>query len=87
MTSEELITWLEDKFKQHGIEKVIPGIDILTEGYKRAKHLQEIQEKIDEFENSDVDIPDDLEKQVKKLIDEKPDLSWDQALWDIAENE
>jgi hypothetical protein len=87
MTSEELITWLEDKFKQHGIEKVIPGIDKLTEGYKRAKHLQEIQEMIDEFENSDVDIPDDLEKQVKKLIDEKPDLSWDQALWDIAENE
>lgn len=87
MTSEELITWLEDKFKQHGIKKVIPDIDILTEGYKRAKHLQEIQEMIDEFENSDVDIPDDLEKQVKEMINKKEDLSWNQVLWDIANNE
>lgn len=97
MTSEQLITWLENKLKEHGVEKYIPDQDILIKGYQRAKYLQLIQNKIDETieenfaEYESQEIPEDELKEIsedlKKKLEDDPKLSWDQALWDIANDD
>jgi hypothetical protein len=89
MTSEQLITWLEKKFKEYGIEKMIPEDDSLIAGFKRADYLQQLETKIAELEEEDytenIDTPDDLSVQIKELLKKNPEMSWDQAIWKIAE--
>jgi len=93
MTSEQLIEWLKKKLDEHGVEKYIPGKDDLIKGYQRAKYLQRIEEKIREVEENmkyeaeeiaEEDI-DKINKEVKKLLKKDPELSWDRALWGIAD--
>jgi DNA topoisomerase VI subunit B len=85
MTSEQLITWLECKFEQYEVEKVIPDDTTLRTGFKRANHMKQLIRKIQEQEYAeDIEIPDDLSQQVVKLLQENPEISWDQALWDIV---
>lgn len=97
MTSEQLIVWLEEKLKEYGVEKYIPDKDLLIKGYQRAKYLQLIQDKIDEtieenfaeYESQEIsedelkEITDDLNER----LEEDPTLSWDEAIWDIVEED
>lgn len=85
-TSQAFIDWLETKFREYGIEKVIPKGDVLEEAYRRAYELQQYQNLIDMHEKeitgevADLEVPSDLEKKIRKQLKKKPHWPWDKAL-------
>ncbi len=84
MTSDALVAMIEHKLAQHGIGKVVPDDDQLGEAYQafhHGKQLQDLLEKAErEFKAIEVDVPDDLEGQVRAILDEHRDLRWDDAI-------
>jgi len=91
-TSEEFIDWLEGKFEEHGIEKVIPGEDVLDEAYRRAFELECYQSVIEKRKKKiqkkalALDLPDDLEETIRDRLDENPELSWDDVINEIVKD-
>ena len=88
MTSELLIAWLERKFAEHEVTKLVPDAETILEAYKRAVFLNRIQAKIeeiaDEIEADEPDVPDGLHKRVTEILASRPTASWDRVVWDIA---
>lgn len=91
MTSDQLIAWLERKFEEHEVEKVVPDKDTLKEAYARAVFLKRIEGKIaqikDELEDEgreDRSPPKRLSRRVKAILKKKPSMSWDDAVWELA---
>jgi len=93
MTSEQLLTWLELKFTEYGVEKYIPDYETLKKGYNRAKYLQFVKGELEmeyikdnkEYCKSQL-APDHLTELVVKELENNPKLSWDEAVWNIAKN-
>lgn len=88
MTSEELISWLENKFQEHSIEKVIPDDDVLSETYKRAIICQKIKEKAVEImqgiSSETITIPEDLPERIKDKFESWNYIILDEAIWEIV---
>ncbi len=89
MTSEQLIDWLEMKFKEHGIMKYIPDQEALKTSYRRARYLKSVQDRIDEIEleHDHLPVPDNMEMLVEKMLQDNPVLSWDEAIWELQERQ
>ncbi len=89
-TSADLITWIEGKLQEHGIQKVVPDSDILEEAYRRALQIKEFNSRVEEIfacaaataENATV--PADLETQIRQVLEDAPERSWDAALAEIV---
>lgn len=92
-TSDQLIEWLEAELDAHQVEKVIPDDDTLTTAYRRILARHAVNAKIDEItasvtEQADLAvIPADLADRVRELLDDEPDMSWDAAVAEIADDE
>jgi len=87
MTSKQMLTWLEDKLQEHGVEKVVPDEATLAETYRRAVRLAEMQAAIDEIaarDDSDVQIPTGLAAMVRARLEEDRAAPWDRVVADIA---
>jgi Topoisomerase 6 subunit A/Spo11, Toprim domain len=89
-TSDELVEWIERKLKEHGVRKVIPDQRELTEAYRRQrrsaylkKHFGELLERSRQH-IADLDIPVDLQEHVARLLQQQPELSWDDAIAEIV---
>ena len=89
--SGDFIEWIESKLKEHGIKKVIPDNQTLKSAYRRAALINILNEKLEMF----IDVvreevaklnPQQLTQKTKKLLKQKPEMSWDQAIADIADN-
>jgi hypothetical protein len=87
MTSRQLVDFVEDKLKQHGIGKVIPGAKTLAETYKMfvasdrlSKAFDELKEELEGEEQKTVKVPDDLDVKVENLLKEKPGITWHRAI-------
>ena len=86
MASDQLVEFMERKLEEHGIRKVVPCKDLLGDAYQafhRSKQLRDIFEQAEsEFEETEIDVPvpDDLELQVHKILEEHDDLRWDDAV-------
>jgi hypothetical protein len=84
MTSDALITMIEHKLKAHGIKKVIPGDQLLGEVYRTFHRSNELRKEFDEleskFKESKVTVPKDLKDRVHAVLENHPDLHWDDAL-------
>jgi len=89
LSTEELIKFLERKFIEHGVKKVIPDEETLQMAYRRAVFCQEMEEKANEIqiEHEDLEVPDDLEQKISDSLAENPSQSWDEAVWDLADEE
>jgi hypothetical protein len=84
MTSDALIAMIERKLKARGLQKVIPGDDVLAETYRefhRGKELRKEFEEIEsKFKESKIKVPKTLSKQVRATLKKHPDLRWDDAV-------
>jgi hypothetical protein len=87
MTSDALITMIERKLKDYGLEKVIPpNDDLLSETYRAFHRTRQLREKFeeieDEFEEEDkkIEVPEDLREQVRAVLEKHGDLRWDDAI-------
>ena len=91
MDSPQFIEFLERKLKEAGVKKIVPDKDMLAETYagmERGKRLQEAFEEIDEeLEEEDIEVPEDLQQRVEKLLKEQPALRWDAAVAEIVKAE
>ena len=90
MTSEQLLTWLERKFEEHDVLKVVPDIETLRAAYKRAVFLQCMEARIAELQKEirgeDVNIPNGISGEIEAMLKEEPNLSWDNAVWRLVDD-
>jgi DNA topoisomerase 6 subunit A-like protein len=84
MPSNALIEMIERKLKESGIEKVIPDAALLGKTYRafhQSKELRKVFQKAQkQFKATKIDIPDDLNERVRKVLEKNPDLRWDDAV-------
>ena len=85
MTSPQFVAFLERKLQENGVGKVVPDTTTLKIAAQRAAAIARINEEIDAISErvGEVDVPDDLEVQVRGKLDERPELTWDEALISI----
>lgn len=88
MSSPQFVEFVEDKLTGQGIEKVIPGEDLLAKAYASAKRARRVEEAtksiIQSTSAEDSVVPADLKQRVRALLDEDPTLRWDEAVRTIA---
>ncbi len=87
MSTDQFITFLERKFADHGVEKVVPKEAMLQDGYRRAVKIAHIQRAaaaaLAELERDRIEVPSDLAAEVAQRVAGKA-TSWDEAVWDIV---
>ena len=90
MMSEQFIEWIERKLREHGIKKLIPDNDALEAAYRRVVFLQRIQEEEEELREriakQSIEVPRNLTQKVIEGLRDKPELAWDEIVWEIAGN-
>ncbi len=88
--SDHLIRWLERKLDERGVKKLVPDAAVLEEAYRRMAYVHTINAKIKQAATEaekaakSVKIPKALCAKVSRLLKERPGLSWDAALANIA---
>ena len=92
-SSGDFVEWVEGKLAEQGVKKVIPDNETIDKAYRRAvlaKLLnQELESFLEETEDKVAGMqlnPAQLVKNVKKRLKKRPEISWDQAVNDIAES-
>jgi hypothetical protein len=84
--SRALVDWLEGKFKEHGIKKMIPCREVLEEAYRREWARQFVREtvrsarEIAERDMHQIEVPWLVRKRLAALLKKRPELPWDRAL-------
>ena len=88
MTSRQLIDFVEDKLKQHGISKVVPDKNTLADTYHLFATSDRLSEAFDEMkenlkeenEETAIRIPDDLAAKVAAELQQRRDIPWHRAV-------
>src|SRR5262245_2985826 len=84
LTSEQLVNLVERKLKDYGIEKVIPGDELLAETYQAFNRSdaqrEEFEDLVATMEETPVKVPKNLKAKVRAVLNEHPDLRWDDAI-------
>jgi hypothetical protein len=88
-TSEQFLAWLEDKFEEHNLKKVIPDTVTLQAAYRKMvaaklygqlfdQHHGRIEQQVGKIQP-----PKNLTRKLAELLRKKPELSWDLALREV----
>jgi hypothetical protein len=86
MSSDALVAMIERKLKDYGLEKTIPDDDLLEDAYRGFHYSQQLRKKFEEMraefdkQASEVEIPEDLQEQVRVILEDHRDLRWDDAI-------
>lgn len=89
MTSKQFVLWLEMKLKEHGVQKVVPDEETLSRIYQRATFYISLKKDMEQSKKSytekNIYVPEDLLDRITEVTKENPTLSWDEAIYQIAE--
>ena len=81
--------FIEAKFAEHGVAKLVPGADTLSAAFERAGRIAHINRAITlaaaEAERLVVRPPSDLAAQVRQLLADSPAIAWDEAVARVVE--
>jgi hypothetical protein len=86
MTSPQFVAFLERKLTEHGIKKVIPGPEILEKQARRLLEQRFAEEALDRIRPqlaaraAAYEIPANLQDRVRRMLAERPELSWDMTV-------
>ena len=86
MTSRQFLDWLEGKLEEHGAGKVVPPLEMLESKARSAIALRLVSDRVAEIEDAArreaaaAELPDDLAERVGRVLDECPDLAWEDAV-------
>ena len=86
MASDDFIEMIERKLDDYGLKKVVPDDALLAKtyrGFHRSQQLRKEFEKVEKTfdkEAGEVEIPEDLEAQVRAVLTKHGDLRWDDAV-------
>ena len=86
MHSDQLVAWLERKFSEHGIRKIVPSEKTLAQAYRtevRAREIAAAVAKVNEKE-SRIEIPTGLTEKVADFLRKRPHASWNDAVADLV---
>jgi hypothetical protein len=88
MTSPQFVAFVERKLTENGVVKIVPGEHLLADLYISIKKGRRIEEAIaalnDEIDANDCKPPKDLERRVRKVLENHPAIRWDAAVANIA---
>jgi hypothetical protein len=86
LRTNELIAFIERKLNEHGVRKVVPERSILDEAYRLFKRGDAINLMIvaELAKPDDIQVPTDLEHQVRACLSTHPECPWDAAVARIA---
>jgi hypothetical protein len=89
-TAPQFIEWLDGKLTQHlGKKRFVPADDVLTDAYRRALAVAQINKAIEEARDEAIEearqanIPKALRRQLKARMKDSP-RAWDQVLYEMA---
>ena len=89
MPSDQFIAFVERKLTAHGVVKMIPSAEKLTEtfaAFTRGKAARAaLQAEMARLNAEPVEVPEDLDQQVRAYLDENPEKTWDAAVKGIVE--
>src|SRR5262249_44846033 len=87
-SAAQLLRFIEDRFAAFGVKKVVPDEDPLALAYQRAVRVAAVQQAADQCiqqaNHTPVTVPDGLTAVIQAKLTEKPALSWDTAIFEIA---
>jgi hypothetical protein len=89
--SDDFITWIEGKLKEHGIAKVVPDDETLATAYRRAAVIRHVEDGmgglIKEAKKAagKIELPGDgmLADRVRRHLKDHPTMPWDKAIMAI----
>jgi hypothetical protein len=88
LPSDELVAFVERKFAEHGVAKVVPDDDMLAGTYRAFIRGQRLQEIFDcqsaKADKGDLVVPADLREKVEAGLKKHPAWRWDDAVRKIA---
>ena len=93
MTSRQLVDYIEARFAEHGVEKVVPDDDVIEEHARRIIKQRLVEQAIARIskelteQTATVDLREDLREHIDVLLEENPELPWDEALARIISSE
>jgi hypothetical protein len=82
MTSPQFVAFVERKLRDNDITKIVPGQELLAEVYIGVVRGRRLEEAVAGLEDDADEIkpPSDLERRVRKLLEERPSMRWDGAV-------
>jgi hypothetical protein len=84
LPSDQLVAFIERKLDRHGIKKIIPNREQLAKAYRlfiRGRRVVDLVKKeLEKKDDSNIPVPDDLERQVKTYLTKNREARWDHAL-------
>jgi Topoisomerase 6 subunit A/Spo11, Toprim domain len=86
MASDEFVAFIERRLAEVGVKKVIPDAATLEAACRRVRLRQAIDSKIAAFEEearaeaAAMATPADLSSRVAAMLEEEPELAWDDAV-------
>jgi hypothetical protein len=89
MTSRQFIDFIETKLIEHGVEKVVPGIDTIEAHARRLIEQRLAHEALSGFRDriakhaAEATLPVGIEDQLRNYLARHPNLPWDVALGEI----
>ena len=88
LTTEKLIAFLERKFAQSGVKKVVPDEETLRSAFRRAVFYLDLEKKAEEIQDKqgELMVPDGLREKILDSLDADPAQSWDEAVWQLVED-
>jgi hypothetical protein len=90
LTSDQLVAFIERKLKQHGVKKVVPAKQTLDDAYRLFARSHEAEQIIERElaklkGGTDVKVPSDLGKAVRRYLEKHPLDRWDDAVSAIVQ--
>ena len=85
MISDEFIAFIERKFAEHGVAKVVPDSDVIERHARNVIEGRLIENVVATFspkikeQAAAVALPENLRQQIEAELKETPTLSWDEA--------
>jgi hypothetical protein len=91
LTSDQLVAFIERKLTDHGIKKVIPEEKLLADAYRlfvANKRIEEVVTKaIEDMDTNNIKTPANLGSRVEAYLQQHPELSWDEAVAAIVDDD
>ena len=84
--ARQMVEWIENKFAEHGVEKVVPDAETLGHAYRNLAARHKLEQIVDEHrreiseEFESLDVPAEIRDRVEESLRENPALSWTTAL-------
>jgi hypothetical protein len=82
MTSPQFIEWLERKLLANGVRKIVPEPKLLATvytGMAKGNQLKAAFNKLKK-DKSEIKVPKDLQRRVRKYLKERPQERWEEAV-------